>query len=110
MREASFILPLDVQWQESWSAHRWVKDQLLATFGGYTATHKSGAWRDPDTGQDYKDQSVDYVVAYETGNMLTAEAHMEQLRLIAHTAGKQCGQLAMYIKDFNGDVSIERIV
>jgi hypothetical protein len=49
-------------------------------------------------------------VAYETGNMLTAEAHMEQLRLIAHTSGKQCGQLAMYIKDFNGDVSIERIV
>ena len=44
----------------------WLVDSLVSRFGGYTLDGKvEGAWRDPKSGQVYRDSSVRYVVVVD---------------------------------------------
>jgi hypothetical protein len=44
----------------------WLTDELVIRFGGWTLDGKvEGAWRDPKSGQVYRDSSVRYVVVVE---------------------------------------------
>ncbi len=44
----------------------WLTDELVIRFGGWTLDGKvEGAWRDPKSGQVYRDASVRYVVVVE---------------------------------------------
>jgi len=93
MREASIILPHTM----SHEPHTAMRHLLLTHFGGYTTHEVSGAWRDPDTGIVHNDQSTCFIVASNTGpNMLYH---------IAEECGKMAGQICVYVKGFDGEVT-----
>lgn len=106
MREASFLLPREIRVQENWQTHRWVVEQLENAFSGWSADDLvRGGWKD-DYGTLHRDILTRYTVAYPVEDWLSCEKHMEVVRFIAVTAGRQAGQQAVYIKDHDGNVEV----
>lgn len=100
MREASIILPLrDNNGARVDAAHLALQRELAESFGGFTYAPVNGAWL--DSGRLYRDRSREYRVAADWNDGLR-----QRLRLLAESAGRKARQLAVYVRDDRGAVSI----
>ena len=105
MREAMIALPIaDNFGAPAAAAHDYLESQLLASFGGFSVATGSGVWRDGN--QVYRDEFRAYTVASEPEPGGETDA---RVAMLAHNAAVLAGQLAVYWRDFNGVVHIDRL-
>lgn len=107
LRVASFVMPRPMN--RDLIPHAEIRRNLVATFGGYTSSNVSGAWRD-DAGNLMMDYSTRYEVAYDCRTMMDRESNFEKLSLIAVQAGQALGQQAVYLVRHDGIALILEIV
>ena len=96
MREASIILPHAGNRQ----SHDLLHGLLLQHFGGYTAQAVIGAWRDPATAIVHNDQSTMFLIGADP-----TAANLALLHFIAKECGNMAGQICVYVKGFDGEVT-----
>lgn len=82
------------------STYEVIKRYLIGTFGGLTITQSTGIWRDPETSKVYDEPVAIFTFAVEKTYQGTIA--------IDHIVGllKLCGEIAVYWKDDNGNVTI----
>lgn len=105
LRVASFVMPYYGHDGE----HENVRQQLVATFGGYTSWEVYGRWAS-SSGDLINDTSVKYEVAYNCRTMMDRECNFEKLSLIAVQAGQALGQQAVYLVRHDGTALILEVV
>lgn len=102
MREALIALPAsDNAGRDLSLARRAIEARILNLFGGFTRSALAfGQWRAPD-GKVYSDAMFGYTIAADC-NL----ANQHALEALAREACAVCRQVAIYIRDFYGNVRI----
>lgn len=105
MQEAIIHLPRnDNKGRSLFEVHNWLRKRLAQTFGGYTSFLCEGGWCDQtDKNKLYAEDVQRYVIA---ASPEFAERN-EKLKALAHEAGQLAMQVAIYWRDFDGNVSID---
>lgn len=104
MREARIILPVNGNDGLSVEgAHKYLKMSLASEFGGFSAIKADGGWVDND-GALQEEPVVIYDVAAPSGVLEDKLLHD-----IARVAGREAGQICVYVKDFSGNVELIKI-
>jgi hypothetical protein len=96
--ECSFLIPIrrdaeladgEAHKQECWD---WLETELYARFSGFTVAPGTytGAYKDPDTGQQVSDKSIKHVVA-------VAESRMDELRRLLSESCDRFQQKCIYL-------------
>lgn len=101
LRIASIILPnTDNNGMPQKRAHEYLRNTILATFGGVTMSDVRGMWKN-DEGTTFVDDSIRYEFAcpdQPSTNHTIGE--------VAIIAGRMAGQDAMFVTYPNGEVAI----
>lgn len=101
MRNASIILPVRNNDGADLSAlHAVLALELCNTFGGFTSSIVTGAWRDETDGKVYQDESTLYRIAADWN-----PAQREELESIAARYCAEAEQVCVYVEHANGAVS-----
>ncbi|UTC29817.1 hypothetical protein BAJUN_01870 [Bajunvirus bajun] len=101
MRNASIILPArDNDGADLSPLHAILAAELCNTFGGFTASAVTGAWRDDTDGRIYQDESTEYRIAADWN-----PAQREALESIAARYCAEARQVVIYVQHANGAVS-----
>jgi len=104
MKEAKIILPIKSNnGRDLMAVHTLLRSNLIAAFGGVTATNAFGAWRSPSN------QIIEEAVAVYSVAADSTRKNREAFARIAMAAGKDAGQEAMYFVDLNGDAHIKDV-
>jgi hypothetical protein len=93
-RKYTFLIPLlDNESQPFLTSDwEWLQDQLVVRFGGWSLDGRvEGAWRDEESGQVYRDNSVRYVV-------VVSESAVPGFFAFLHDVKAHFKQLALYVE------------
>ena len=106
MREACIILPNELNANTEFKARgpdvqKQLALELCTRFGGCTVIDSHGMWLDGQ-GNLYDEPGKMFVVA---GN--DTDSNNEAIKHVAHDFGRMMDQLAIYYRDFTGQVHID---